>query len=68
MEVHLSKALQAPSDKLSFSRAITFSGRFFEDFYFHKSLKFLRKLNCIGFTINPEYCAGWFVHIDVAKA
>lgn len=56
MEDHLIRALRYPMGKLSDTRRILPSGRYFEDFLFHKTLKVFRSLNVIGFTVNPEHC------------
>lgn len=66
MEGHLSNSLMKPTGKFSDNSKNTFyntltgqySTRFMEDYVFHKTWKFLKPLDFIGFTVNPEYCNG----------
>ena len=56
MEEHFVRALQTPTGKLSSTRDYLPTGRFFEDYLLHKSLKVLKKMRVVGFTVNPEHC------------
>jgi LPS sulfotransferase NodH len=56
MEQHLARALQRPTGKLSSVGDFLPTGRFFEDYLLHKSMKPLQTLRVLGFTVNPEHC------------
>ena len=56
MEQHLAHALQRPTGKLSSVGDFLPTGRFFEDYLLHKSMKPLQTLRVVGFTVNPEHC------------
>ena len=56
IEGHFIKALLRPTGKLSSSKEYLPTGRFFEDYLFHGSFKFLNKMRIVGFTVNPEHC------------
>lgn len=63
-QIHLQSALRFPKDKISTSGFfhIGYSGRFFNDFI--SNYKFAVRLRVLGFTLNPEYVSGSFVHIN----
>jgi hypothetical protein len=44
--------------KLAWSGKWTPDGRYVEDYLLHKSLKLLRHLDVVGFSVNPEHCRG----------
>jgi hypothetical protein len=50
----LHRALISPTDKISQRNALLPTTRFMEDFLFHPSIKLLRRLAIVGFTVNPE--------------
>lgn len=57
VETYLSDAMKNPRGKFrSKANFLTSIGRFFEDYVF--SLKFLSKLEYVGFTLNPEHSYG----------
>ena len=39
------------------------SGRYMSDYIY--TMKFLRKLKIVGFTLNVEHCKGWYVTTDL---
>lgn len=49
------KALSKPVDKLAYIHKWIPSTRFMEDYIFHPSLKLLKRLEIVGFTLNPEH-------------
>jgi hypothetical protein len=51
----LHRALISPADKMSQRNALFPTTRFVEDFLFHPSVKLLRRLAIVGFTVNPEH-------------
>jgi hypothetical protein len=51
----LHRALISPTDKISQRNALLPTTRFMEDFLFHPSIKLLRRLAIVGFTVNPEH-------------
>jgi hypothetical protein len=51
-------ALQKPTGKMSSVNRWSPDGRFVEDYLLHKSLKFLQRLDIVGFSVNPEHCYG----------
>lgn len=56
IEEHFVKALRNPTGKLSSIKDYLPTGRFFEDYLLHKSLKVLKDMRVVGFTVNPEHC------------
>ncbi len=74
MEAHLQRALLRPTGKIDGTTVLSegfgplwrlvrwyflpSSGRFLEDYAFHKTLKVLRALEVVGFSLNPEHCRG----------
>lgn len=52
---HVATALKRPTDKLTYKKNWIPSGRFFEDYIFHRTWKWMRSLTSIGVSINPEY-------------
>ena len=73
-ELHLSKSLMKPTDKLSedSKHMLGYSSRFIEDYLFHKAWKIFNQMNVIGFTVNPEYCSGnyyyaYFIYIYIYR-
>jgi LPS sulfotransferase NodH len=52
------KALLYPSGKLATSRGWLPTSRFLEDYVFHSTWKIFRRLDHIGFSLNPEFCKG----------
>lgn len=58
VEEHLARALKKPTDKLSNSHNFMPTGRFWDDYIRHETRKWLHRLAAVGFTLNPEHCAG----------
>ena len=61
IEGHFIRALSGPADKISRSKSLLPSGRYFEDYLLHRSGKALQpssRLGVIGFSLNIEHCTG----------
>ena len=56
VENYLIGALQRPTDKIASSTSLLPTGRFFTDFILN--LKFLNRIDIVGYTINPEHVRG----------
>ena len=51
----LIEALNEPKGKISDQDRIIPSSRYFQDYYFHNTFKLFRKMEVLGFTLNPEH-------------
>lgn len=60
MEAHLKKAISRPVDKIAYRSSWIPSGRFLEDYLFHRTLKPFRHLEAIGLSVNPDYLKNVF--------
>jgi LPS sulfotransferase NodH len=54
-ESFLIQALKVPTSKISDKDKILPSTRYFQDYYFHNTFKLFRKMEVLGFTLNPEH-------------
>jgi len=54
-ENFLIDALNKPKGKISDKDKIIPSNRYFQDYYFHNTFKLFRKMEVLGFTLNPEH-------------
>ena len=52
---YLIQALNEPIGKISDKDKIIPSTRYFQDYYFHNTFKLFRKMEILGFTLNPEH-------------
>jgi len=54
-EKFLIDALNEPKGKISDKNKMIPSNRYFQDYYFHNTFKLFRKMDVLGFTLNPEH-------------